>query len=334
MFPICRSLLTIGSMGARIGTDVDTAADLIAAGRLVAFPTETVYGLGGHALDTRAVAAIFAAKQRPHFDPLIVHVPTIDEARALTTQFPDIAHRLAERFWPGPLTLVVPKESAVPDLVTAGLPTVALRIPDHPIARQLIETAGVPIAAPSANLFGQVSPTTAEHVAGQLGHRIDYIIDGGPCRVGVESTVLLLAGERPMLLRPGGVTLEEIESEIGPIATIDRETCSDESPQPAPGLLERHYAPKTGLTIIDELPGKEQQSESGLLTLLPLEESADFTAVEVLSPTGDLVEAAANFYAAIRRLDDCNLRHLFARPFPDHGLGRALNDRLQRAAKT
>src|SRR5690606_17904261 len=214
-------------MNASIGTDVALAAQLIAAGKLVAFPTETVYGLGANALDSAAVADVFAAKERPHFDPLIVHVATLEAARELVTEFPDTAVRLAEKFWPGPLTLVLPKVDRVPHLVTAGLPSVGVRIPAHPLALELIERAGVPIAAPSANLFGQVSPTTAEHVAAQLADRIDYILDGGPCRVGVESTVLHLGGERPLLLRPGGVSLEDLEAVIGPVETLQ--------PSPASG---------------------------------------------------------------------------------------------------
>jgi L-threonylcarbamoyladenylate synthase len=320
-------------MNAPIGTDVQHAARLIAAGRLVAFPTETVYGLGANALDTSAVAGVFAAKERPHFDPLIVHVATLEAARDLVTDFPDIAVRLAERFWPGPLTLVLPKVDRVPDLVTAGLPSVAVRIPAHPLALELIERAGVPIAAPSANPFGQVSPTTAQHVAAQLADRIDYILDGGPCRVGVESTVLHLGGERPLLLRPGGVSLEDLEAVIGPVETLPSSPASDEGPQAAPGLLERHYAPRTPLQIVDELPPPDQRSESGLLTLGPVDEAHTFAAVEVLSPTANLTEAAAHFYAALRRLDDAGLSQILARRFPPHGLGRALNDRLQRAAK-
>lgn len=315
-----------------IGTDVGRAATLIAQGKLVAFPTETVYGLGANALDVNAVAAVFAAKGRPHFDPLIVHVATLAAARELTTGFPDAAVRLAERFWPGPLTLVLPKVERIPDLVTAGLPTVALRVPSHPLALQLIEQAAVPIAAPSANLFGYVSPTTAQHVAEQLGDRIDAILDGGPCTVGVESTVLHLAGDRPTLLRPGGISLEEIETLIGPVAVLQQSPQSDAAPQPAPGMLDRHYAPRTPLEIVDQLPPRDSQLQCGLLSLEPSDVATDFAAVEVLSSTGDLTEAAANFYAAVRRLDSAGLRQILARRFPNHGLGRALNDRLRRAA--
>jgi L-threonylcarbamoyladenylate synthase len=320
-------------MNAPIGTDVRHAAQLITAGKLVAFPTETVYGLGANALDTTAVAGVFAAKERPHFDPLIVHVATLEAARELVTEFPDTAVRLAQRFWPGPLTLVLPKVDRVPDLVTAGLPSVAVRVPAHPLALELIERACVPIAAPSANPFGQVSPTTTQHVAAQLGDRIDYILDGGPCRVGVESTVLHLGAERPLLLRPGGVSLEELEAVIGPVDILQSSPSSDNQPQAAPGLLERHYAPRTPLQIVDELPPPDQRSQSGLLTLGPIDEADTFAAVEVLSPTADLTEAAAHFYAALRRLDDAGLSRILAHRFPQTGLGRALNDRLQRAAQ-
>ena len=316
-----------------IGTDVVHAAALLRDGKLVAFATETVYGLGANALDERAVAKVFKAKNRPRFDPLILHVPSMDCIDGLVTEFPDAARQLADRFWPGPLTLVLPKSETVPDLVTAGLGTVAIRIPDHPQALDLLQQAGVPVAAPSANPFGQVSPTTAAHVAEQLGERIDYILDGGACRVGVESTVLQMVGDTPLLLRPGGLPAEEIEAIVGPVSIPDPGAHPSAQAQPAPGMLPRHYAPRTPLTITRD-PTPDTKS-CGLMSLGPVEETAAarFAAVEVLSATGDLTEAAAHFFAALRRLDAARVDRIFASPFPEEGLGRALNDRLSRAAE-
>jgi L-threonylcarbamoyladenylate synthase len=306
------------------------AAELLREGKLVAFPTETVYGLGANALDETAVAKIFAAKNRPTFDPLIVHVYDVAQLNELVTDVPPVAKTLIDRFWPGPLTLVLPKRDVVPDLVTAGLPTVAVRMPDHPLALELLRLADVPVAAPSANPFGAVSPTTAEHVAEQLGDRVDFILDGGPCRVGVESTVLALTP--PTLLRPGGVPVEEIEAIVGPVS-IPTTTIVADFPQPSPGMLTRHYAPRTPLEIHASVPLVPAGERVGLLTLQPQPESGQFAAVETLSETGDLVEAAARFFAAIRRLDALQLDRIVALSFPEYGLGRALNDRLRRAAQ-
>ncbi|MGD9856167.1 MAG: L-threonylcarbamoyladenylate synthase [Planctomycetaceae bacterium] len=319
-------------MSCPINTDVKLAAAIIRNGGVVAFGTETVYGLGANAFDVRAVARVFEVKGRPRFDPLIIHIAEPAEVRRLTTEFPATAQRLAARFWPGPLTLVLPKLDAVPDLVTAGLTTVAVRVPDHPMARRLITLAGVPIAAPSANPFGEVSPTTAKHVRDQLGGRIDAILDGGPCRVGVESTVLSLAGQRPNLLRPGGVTQEEIESVIGRVERPTATAADVSQPQSSPGQLSRHYAPRTPLRITDDPSRFAPESGVGLLTLRPIDGPDRFAAVEVLSPLGDLREAAAHFYAALRRLDAAKLQQIIAVSFPEEGLGRALNDRLRRAA--
>lgn len=320
-------------MNCPVGQDVGRAAAIIREGGVVAFATETVYGLGAHALDTRAVARVFEVKGRPRFDPLIVHINDVDGARRLTTEFSESAVRLADAFWPGPLTLVLPKAEDVPDLVTAGLSTVAVRVPVHPLARQLIAQAGVPIAAPSANPFGEVSPTTAEHVRQQLGDRIDYLLDGGPCAVGLESTVLHVANEPPTLLRPGGVTQEEIERVVGPIRQPQTSNAADEQAQTSPGMLSRHYAPHTPLQIVDDLDTMQTPDNAGLLSLRAPTSSCSFATVEVLSEQGDLCEAAANFYAAIRRLDTLGLDAIIATPFPEEGLGRALNDRLRRAAR-
>jgi L-threonylcarbamoyladenylate synthase len=315
----------------RITTDVSEAATVLKRGGLVGFPTETVYGLGAIALDVDAVARVFEAKGRPRFDPLIVHVADLAGARQLVTRFPDVADKLARKFWPGPLTLVLPKRDIVPDLITAGLPTVGIRVPDHPLALALLRAAGVPIAAPSANLFGCVSPTTAEHVAEQLGDRIDLILDGGPCRVGVESTVLQVEPAPPIVLRLGGVTLEELERELGKVVVASADT-DDSAPQVAPGRLTQHYAPRTRVELVADLRTGPCGSDVAALAFRSAPAGNEYAAEECLSPRGDLREAAANIFAALRRLDAAGVSRIVAELLPEEGLGRAVNDRLRRAA--
>lgn len=318
-------------MSAAIGRDVARAAEILRQGGIVAFPTETVYGLGAHALNPAAVARVFEAKGRPWFDPLIVHIADRSQVATLAAEFSAVAMKLADRFWPGPLSLVVPRTPEVPDLITSGLPDVAVRCPDHPVARDLLRASGLPLAGPSANLFGRISPTTAEHVAEQLGDRIDYILDGGPCRVGVESTVLHITPHGVCLLRPGGVPLEDIERLVGPV--LLPETSGESQPQTGPGMLPQHYAPRTPLLIDGNLAELAQNGRIGVLAFRapPTENVA---ACEVLSSRGDLREAAAGFFAALRRLDAQQLDLLVAESFPEEGLGRALNDRLRRAASS
>ena len=306
---------------------LDHAARLIRAGELVAFPTETVYGLGGDATNERAVARIFEAKGRPSFNPLITHVPGAAEARALV-RWTDLAERLARRFWPGALTLVLPRAEGSPValLVTAGLDSVAIRAPDHPLAQALLRAAGRPIAAPSANRSGAVSPTRAEHVAESLGDRVPLILDGGPCPVGVESTVLDLTTTPPTLLRPGGVTREDIEAEIGPVA-LSGALPSGDSARKSPGQLESHYAPScpVRLDATSVAPGE------ALLAFGPHPPAAAARSLN-LSPTGDLAEAAANLFAHLRALDVRPVERIAVMPIPEAGLGLAINDRLRRAA--
>jgi L-threonylcarbamoyladenylate synthase len=320
-------------------TQIDRAAAILRAGGLVAFPTETVYGLGADALNESAVARVFEVKGRPRFDPLIMHVAGIEWIPRLTTDFPPLARQLAEKFWPGPLTLVLPKSSAVPDLVTAGGPTVAVRVPDHPVALRLLRAADLPIAAPSANLFGRISPTCAEHVREQLGQSIDLILDGGPCRVGVESTVLQLTPQGPVLLRPGGTTQEELEKLIGSVQLArDSRPDFEAAPLVSPGTLAQHYAPRTALVIQTDETADVLGSEPampgrvGLLAFREPKATERFAQVEVLSRTGDLHDAAANLFAALRRLDAAGLDLIIAESVPEVGLGRAVNDRLRRAA--
>ncbi len=318
-------------MTAIVGTDVNAAAERLRAGGLVAFGTETVYGLGANALDPAAVARVFEAKERPSFDPLIVHVASWETVSTVVADVPPTAATLTDRFWPGPLTLVLPKREVVPDLVTAGLPSVAVRMPGHAAARSLIEAAGVPVAAPSANRFGRLSPTTAEAVVEQLGDRIDYVLDVGPCAVGVESTVLRVDGDEVLLLRPGGTAVEEIEAVVGPVRMLEESEHPVARAQPAPGMLPRHYAPRTPIVMAAD-DAEPPAGRCGLLTFLPPADASGWAAVEVLSPSGDLREAATRFFASIRSLDGLGLDTIVARPFPEEGLGRALNDRLKRAA--
>jgi L-threonylcarbamoyladenylate synthase len=306
---------------------ITRAAQLLRDGNLVAFPTETVYGLGGDATNERAVAAIFEAKGRPQFNPLISHVLGADDAKRFV-DWNETADRLAARFWPGPLTFVLPraKGSPIALLATAGLDTVAIRAPSHPVAQALIRATGRPVAAPSANRSGAVSPTTAEHVAESLGERVPLIIDGGPCLVGVESTVLDLSGNRATLLRPGGATREAIEAVIGPIAASDALPAGD-SARKSPGQLESHYAPSRPVRLEATSVGPDE----GLLAFGPTPLPGAMLTSN-LSPTGDLAEAAANLFAQMRALDRPGIGRIAVMPIPQTGLGLAINDRLRRAA--
>jgi L-threonylcarbamoyladenylate synthase len=306
---------------------IDRAAKLLIEGSLVAFPTETVYGLGGDASNEHAVAAIFEAKGRPQFNPLISHVLGSVEARQFV-EWNETADRLAARFWPGPLTFVLPraKNSGIALLATAGLDTVAIRAPSHPVAQALIRAAGRPIAAPSANRSGAVSPTTAAHVAESLGDRVSLILDGGPCLVGVESTVLDLSANRPTLLRPGGATREAIEAVIGPIALSDALPTGD-TPRASPGQLESHYAPSRPV----RLDATSVTADEGLLAFGSVAPAGAMLTYN-LSPTGNLAEAAANLFAQMRALDRPGIGRIAVMPIPQTGLGLAINDRLRRAA--
>jgi L-threonylcarbamoyladenylate synthase len=308
---------------------IQRAAEIIKRGGIVAFPTETVYGLGADAFNPLAVARVFEVKKRPSFDPLIVHVADPADVKKLAKEIPSNAKKLTERFWPGPLTIVLLKEENIPDIVTAGLPSLAIRMPNHPMALALIEESKCPIAAPSANLFGYLSPTTAEHVRDQLGDQVDLILDGGPCPVGVESTIVSFLDEKPMLLRPGGVSLEEIESVIGEVGTSP----SEDRPM-APGMLPKHYAPRTPIVLDRNEKNLDLYKDKniGLLVFQEPVNNLKLHPTEILSKSGDLREAAANLFAAIRRLDALNLDLIVATPIPEVGLGRAIVDRLRHAA--
>lgn len=297
---------------------IDEATAALAAGELVAFPTETVYGLGADATSDAAVARVYEAKGRPHFNPLIAHVPDLAAAERLV-MFTDPARRLARAFWPGPLTLVLERTAGCPVslLASAGLDTLAVRVPDHPLALALLRAFGRPLVAPSANPSGQLSPTMAGDVRDALGDKVKIVLDGGPCRVGVESTVVDLSGGRATLLRPGGVPAEALEAILGPLAA------PGDGPLRSPGQLESHYAPRLPV----RLEATEARPGEALLAFGPGAPDG-----LNLSPSGDLVEAAANLFAFLRRLDRPGLAGIAVMPIPDCGLGRAINDRLCRAA--
>jgi len=306
------------------------ATAIIKSGGIIAFPTETVYGLGADAFNPLAVARIFEAKSRPLFDPLIVHIADLSQINLLAAGIDKRAGRLAGRFWPGPLTLVLPRHERVPGIVTAGLDTVAVRMPDHLIALDLIKRSGTPIAAPSANRFGYISPTKAAHVLEQLGDRVDMIIDGGNCSVGVESTIIRLTDERNVILRPGGIPVEEIEAIIGPVEVVPETATASE----APGRLLSHYSPSVPVQLADSLREIDFSSTgAGFLLFRRPDFDVPLERTEILSVDGDLNEAAANLFSSLHRLDGMGLRIIIAEPVPERGLGIAIMDRLRRAAR-
>lgn len=303
---------------------IKEAAALLREGKLVAFPTETVYGLGANALDFLAVSRIFEAKGRPRTSPLIVHVSSIDMARELAAEWPDTAQQLAERFWPGPLTLVVKKKPSMPDIVTAGLPTVGLRMPAHPVALALLREADIPVAAPSANRFTQLSPTTAEHVQRGLGQRVAYVLDGGPCEVGIESTVLSLV-ERPFaVLRPGGISRSQIEEIAGRVSPHHQPT---DGAHPSPGMHPQHYSPKTPLTLVSggDVP------KNGKGAYLEFRSRPQYEATVILMPA-DPREYAARLYAVLHELDDGSYDWIAVEAPEESPEWEGVLDRLRRAA--
>lgn len=315
-----------------IGTDINKAAELLTAGEIVAIPTETVYGLAANAFNDVAVTKVFEAKKRPSFDPLIVHTDTFEKVKHFTTHVPDAAKQLAEAIWPGPLTLILPKKHIIPDIVTSGNDTVGVRIPNHPLTLKLLSQLNFPLAAPSANPFGYISPTTAQHVADQLGNKIPYILDGGACQVGIESTIVSFAYDVPRILRLGGLKIEQITDIIG---EVELHLTENANPQ-APGQLDAHYSPSVKLILTDNLSeelGKiENAKEVGVISL-----SSYFAEVPSdnqirLSPEEDINEAARNLFAAMRVLDTMNLKIILAEKMPETGLGAAINDRLKRAS--
>lgn len=311
---------------AEIGSDLQRAKSILESGGLVAIPTETVYGLAGNALNPEAVARIFEVKNRPSFDPLIVHLPTAEALSLYAQPYPKVAGQLAAAFWPGPLTLLLPRKSIIPDLVTSGLPEAGFRVPAHELTLRLLKSLSFPLAAPSANPFGYVSPTTPEHVEAQLGTKLDYILDGGPCSVGVESTIIAFR-EKPLILRPGGLSMEALQQVIGAVEIAARST----SNPIAPGLLTSHYAPRKKLILgtLSELVTQYPISSSAILSF-----RTDYQGPYqiILSNTGSLVEAAQRLFSALRIMDQMPVDQILAERLPMEGLGLAINDRLQRAA--
>jgi L-threonylcarbamoyladenylate synthase len=313
-----------------IGTSLTQAKALLLEDQVVAIPTETVYGLAGNAFSEKAVLEIFKVKNRPSFDPLIVHTSHWERASNWVKAIPEPLLQVAKAFTPGPLTLLLEKKPLIPDLVTSGSPLVAIRIPRHPMTHALLEKLTFPVAAPSANPFGYISPTTAQHVDQQLGDRIPYILDGGACQVGLESTIIGLEGEQPTVFRKGGIAVEALEKVIGPVRVKAHSTSNPS----APGMLKSHYAPRVPLVIgaLDALPEGCTLAKAGALRftdrLSVLPENQQF----VLSPSGNLEEAARRLFAGMRYLDGLDISCILAELLPEEGLGRAINDRLRRAS--
>ncbi|WP_405329049.1 L-threonylcarbamoyladenylate synthase [Fibrobacter sp.] len=309
-------------------TSVSEAARLLKEGEVVAIPTETVYGLAGNAFEPKALAKIFAAKERPTFDPLIVHIADIAQLTDIAKDIPDSAYKLAEAYWPGPMTIILPKKDCIPDLCTSALPSVAVRFPSHPIAQAIIKESGLPLAAPSANLFKHVSPTTAEHVAAQLADRIAGIVDGGPCSVGVESSIISLVGE-PTVMRPGAITPEMFKAILGEVK-IKESTSKPGQPMLAPGQCDTHYRPQVPL-YYGEIPAGYTLPEHTVRIAFGTQ-AGPIPATVNLSATGDMVEATSKLYAFMHDLDDPKFDLILVDPIPNTGVGMALNDRLKRAS--
>jgi L-threonylcarbamoyladenylate synthase len=310
-----------------IGKDINKAKELLERGQLVAIPTETVYGLAANALNAEAVLQIFEVKSRPQFDPLIVHVANVEQAEKYTAEIPSLAKKLMLKFWPGPLTIVLPKNKIIPDLVTSGMDTVGIRCPDHSLTHQLLAQLDFPLAAPSANPFGYVSPTTPEHVNDQLGDKINYILDGGPSAVGIESTIVGFENSRPVVYRMGGIAIEEIENEIGDVNILTQSTSNPK----APGQLISHYAPSKRI-IIGDMQDLLQKYPAHCSAILSFKEDFNSPFQRILSSTGSVTEAAKNLFSHLRELDKMPVDLLLVELVPEEGLGRAINDRLRRAA--
>lgn len=317
---------------AEIGKDIFKAKSILEQGNLIGIPTETVYGLAGNALDPDAVTKIFSVKNRPSFDPLILHTFDLDNVHNFTLGIPEKLMRLAEEFWPGPLTLLLPKKDIVPDLVTSGLDQVAVRIPNHPLTLELLSIVDFPLAAPSANPFGYISPTKASHVNDQLGNKISYILDGGSCNVGLESTIVGLEGDQVMIYRLGGLDVRAIEKLVGEVRVMAHSSSNPKSP----GMLKSHYSPQKPFIIgdLDELI--KDYSNKGI-PFAVLSFSREFPDLPAsfqiqLSPERDISEAAKRLFASMRTLDSLDVSVILAELLPDEGLGRAINDRLKRAS--
>jgi len=311
-----------------LSDQIRQAAEIIRAGGIAAFPTETVYVLGADVYNRKAIARVFEAKKRPKFDPLIVHIADLSQMQPFVQEIPQKAQQLINRFWPGALTLVLPRKAPYHDMMSAGLSGVAVRFPSNMIAQEIIRASGAPIAVASANVFGNVSPTMASHVQDDLGQAVDIVVDGGASEIGMETTIISFIDEYPVMLRPGAVPQKEIEEVIGPICVS--ETAGNASF--FPGMSDHHYTQRTVMLFSDQIEQLPKNLEIGLLSFKPVADAGDYAAVEVLSATGDLNEAARNLFAALRRLDAMDLDMIVAQKVPDTGIGEAINDRLMRAA--
>ncbi|MFD2515910.1 L-threonylcarbamoyladenylate synthase [Pontibacter locisalis] len=313
------------------GKSYKRASRLLAGGKLVAIPTETVYGLAANALDEQAVEQIFFTKGRPHYNPLIIHIGSKSDLSKYVMEVPDVAQRLIEAFWPGPLTLLLPKKDIVPDLITASLPRVAVRMPDHPLTLNLLQLLDFPLAAPSANPFCYISPTKAEHVQQQIGYKIPYILDGGPCEQGLESTIVGFEEGVPVVYRLGAITPEEIKEVAGQVLINQK---SSKQPE-GPGMLPFHYSPRTPLYFTDQINELLQEydlTKTGVISFQRMIEGVPAEHQVVLSAAGNMQEAASKLYDSLHYLDRLNLSHIIAEKLPEHGLGLTINERLKKAA--
>ena len=315
-----------------ITTDLNLAIKALTSNEIVAMPTETVYGLAGNAYSEVAVEKIYSLKNRPHYNPLIVHIKSAEFLPNVACEIPEIAKKLAEEFWPGPLTLVLKKQSIIPDIVTAGKDTVAIRVPNHPVALNLLQKLDFPLAAPSANPFGSISPTTAQHVHNFFQDTLEVVLEGGECERGIESTIIGFENNQPIIYRLGSLSVESIENKIGKLLS---KTNDDKAPI-APGMLSRHYAPQTDTFLTNDIEtfiSNNPDKKIGVLVFQHPVKNSQILQQEVLSKAGNLEEAAKNLYAAMHRLDSLQLDLIIAEFFPETGLGKTINDKLQRANK-
>ena len=315
-----------------ISKDINKAIELLNRDEIIAIPTETVYGLAGNIYSEKAIRSIFEIKERPFFNPLIVHIPSIDALESLVEEVPDKARLLAEEFWPGPLTLILKKKPHISDLITAGKNTVAVRIPNHPVALELLNKLDFPLAAPSANPFNRISPTTAKHVEAYFGNNISLVLDGGPCEKGIESTIIGFEANKAILYRFGSISREAIEKVIGPVTT---HTQSDASPE-APGMLQKHYSPRTKTILTENLTeaiARYSNKRIGVLSFKSVALKSEVILLKTLSNDGSFEEAASHLYSFLHELDHANLDIIIIERLPEEGIGVAINDRLSRAAQ-
>ena len=316
----------------QISSDISKAIELLNKEDVVAIPTETVYGLAGNIYSEKAIRKIFEVKQRPLFNPLIVHIPSIDQLEKVAREFPIKAQKLAEAFWPGSLTLILPKKLNLPEIVTGGKDTVGVRIPNHPVTLSLLKQLSFPLAAPSANPYNRISPTSSDHVKTYFGNTLPMVLEGGECKNGIESTIIGFENNEAILYRLGAISVEDIEKIIGNIQIKNK---SDTTPN-APGMVAKHYAPKTKMYLLDDIDEFIENAKSKKIGVLRFQEELNatrFEHIEILSKSGDLKEATSKLYAALHKLDSLGLDIIVAERFPDVGLGKSINDRLERAIK-